>query len=53
MISEHVAALAWYAALVLTGALLAAPLWIAYGRRETLREIERYHRRRLRELERR
>lgn len=53
MISEHIAALAWYAALFLGGGLVFAPFWISYSRRETLRDIERYHRRRLRELERR
>ena len=53
MIPQHVAAVAWYAALLLAGGLLFAPIWIAHGRRETLRDIERYHRRRLRELQRR
>jgi hypothetical protein len=49
VISAHVAALALYASLVLIGGLMAAPLWIAYGRRCTLDEIEAYHRRRLRD----
>jgi len=31
MISQHVAELAWYAALFVAGGLLAAPFWINYG----------------------
>jgi len=44
---------AFYLALLVAGVLLSGPMWIAYGRRETLRDVERYHHRRLREMERR
>ena len=43
---------AFYLALLVLGALLSAPAWIAYGRRETLRDVERYQAKRLREMER-
>ena len=44
---------AYCLALIALGVVLSAPMWIEYGRRETLRDVERYQRRRLRETERR
>ena len=49
MISEHLAALAWYVALVVTGGLVFSPFWIAYGAKRRQEEIEQYLRRRERE----
>jgi len=46
MISQHVAELAWYAALFVAGGLLAAPFWINYGAKRREEEIEQFLRRR-------
>jgi hypothetical protein len=52
VISAHVAAVAWYSALMLLGGLVGGLVWIPYTRQRTLEDIERYQAKRLRELNR-
>lgn len=48
--SQHVAALAWYAALLVAGGLLSGPIWMHYERRCAKDEREWEARRRERQL---
>ena len=43
---------AYCLALVALGVVASAPMWIEYGRKATLRDVERYQAKRLREMER-